>query len=294
MPVASKIVSSVAIQSGFEDMPYEGDIRLDYINCLFESEGIKKSFGFFLIPNLASKQAVNSIKSAEDRNPGNIVPFYMPMPIAAFNPTPKEAEEIIDESNGLFKGIGEIKFAYDEVENAHPEDPEYLELYKIAGRKNLAVMMHPKPAQIDSINHILENNPDVNFLFHGLEEVSSEIGKGMESHPNFYYSVDAPATVLFGWEVKHAIKGPTKEEYLDYIRDNFDILLNKAIREWKPLIEAHPDQFMWGTDRWYGWSFDYEVGGLLEEFGRSFIGQLDPSVQEKFAYKNAERMLEER
>ena len=31
--------------------------------------------------------------------------------------------------------------------------------------------------------------------------------------------------------------------------------------------------------------------GLLEEFGRSFIGKLDPTVREKFAYENAERLL---
>ena len=34
--------------------------------------------------------------------------------------------------------------------------------------------------------------------------------------------------------------------------------------------------------------------GLIEESARSFIGQLDPSVQEKFAYKNAEKLLQER
>ena len=49
---------------------------------------------------------------------------------------------------------------------------------------------------------------------------------------------------------------------------------------------------MWGTDRLEGWHFDKEVGGLVEEFSRAFIGELDSSVQEKFAYKNAQRMLE--
>jgi hypothetical protein len=39
-------------------------------------------------------------------------------------------------------------------------------------------------------------------------------------------------------------------------------------------------------------TFGYEIGGILEEFGRSFIGQLDPSVQENFAFKNAESLLQ--
>ena len=49
---------------------------------------------------------------------------------------------------------------------------------------------------------------------------------------------------------------------------------------------------MWGTDRWHEWHFDQEVGGLLEEFGRSFIGEFAPEIQEKFAYKNAEEFLQ--
>ena len=49
-----------------------------------------------------------------------------------------------------------------------------------------------------------------------------------------------------------------------------------------------------GTDRAFAWHFDPEVGALIEESARIFIGQLDPAVQEKFAYKNAERLLGER
>ena len=79
---------------------------------------------------------------------------------------------------------------------------------------------------------------------------------------------------------------------LAFIRNNFDLLLKEKLGDWKNIIEAHPDQFTWGSDRWYTWHYDPEVGGLVEEFGRTFIGQLDPSVQEKFAYKNAERLLE--
>ena len=69
-------------------------------------------------------------------------------------------------------------------------------------------------------------------------------------------------------------------------------MLNEAVKKWKAKIERHPDRFMWGTDRAYKWHYDEEVSVLLEEFGRAFIGRLDPDVQEKFAYKNAESLLE--
>ena len=64
-----------------------------------------------------------------------------------------------------------------------------------------------------------------------------------------------------------------------------------AQKEWKKMIENNPDQVMWGMDRSYTWHFDDEVHGLLVEYSRAFIGGLDPEVQEKYAYKNAEQLL---
>ncbi len=64
--------------------------------------------------------------------------------------------------------------------------------------------------------------------------------------------------------------------------------------DWKEVIEAHPDRFMWGTDR--GgiaiWTYDLAVGLRLVDYARAFIGQLDPGVQELFGYRNAERLIE--
>jgi len=57
------------------------------------------------------------------------------------------------------------------------------------------------------------------------------------------------------------------------------------------VIEKYPDQVMWGMDRGHTWHFDEEVGGLLVEYSRVFIGGLDPELQEKYAYKNAEQLL---
>jgi len=48
---------------------------------------------------------------------------------------------------------------------------------------------------------------------------------------------------------------------------------------------------MWGTDRAHKWTYDEEVSVLLEEFGRAFIARLDPAVQKKIAYENAENLF---
>ena len=60
---------------------------------------------------------------------------------------------------------------------------------------------------------------------------------------------------------------------------------------WRFFIGNNPDKFLWGTDRAYTMHFDPEVSALLDEISRSFTGQLDAEVQQKFAYQNAERLL---
>lgn len=295
MPVASKIVSDIAIQAGFEDMPFRGDITTDYIVCLFDSEGITKTFGFFIIPNVVLDSSVNILKKDMGRHPGKFAAFFMPpLPLQSLMPEVSAVEKAFKNNPGLFQGYGEARFDFNLGDNAHPEDEYFLEMYRLSGEHNLIVQIHPNKGQLAALEHLLKKYPDVVFLAHVMPDSRNEIGKLMETHKNLYYSLDAEIHYIFGYQTIQNNKGPTKEEYLKFIRENFDSVLKEALDNWKSLIEAHPDQFTWGTDRWYTWHFDYEVGGLVVEFGRTFIGHLKPEVQEKFAYKNAETMLKNR
>ncbi len=87
----------------------------------------------------------------------------------------------------------------------------------------------------------------------------------------------------------------SKEEFFEHFED-YESLLEKDVKTWKTFIEKHPDQIIWGTDR--GgialWSIDEDVGITLTNYARAFIARLDPAVQEKFAYKNAEKLIDER
>ena len=87
--------------------------------------------------------------------------------------------------------------------------------------------------------------------------------------------------------------GMTKEKFMNILHSKgmYYRLLAAAIHHWKPLIEAYPDRMMWGTDALYSWHFEHEVYSELTWFAREFIGGLSPEVQEKFGYRNAERML---
>lgn len=292
MPIASKMVSTVAKQMGFGDMPvFEGELTPHYLICLFESEGIKQAFGFHMLSKFS--QSSQHIEEIEKSYPGKIVHFLMPPPIHNLLLQPSAIDEVLNENQGLFKGFGEIGFEKGTFTQASPLDPQFLQMFEIAQKHKLVVMMHPRGDQQDEVEQILTKFTDVTFLLHGGSN-QEWILDVMKNHQNVYYSLDANMTSLYGFEKRHEHKALTKQEWLTFIRGNFDNQLNKALQKWKDKIEAHPDRFTWGTDRWYGWSFDQDVGGILEEFGRSFIGRLDPSVQEKFAYKNAERLLKER
>lgn len=295
MPVASKIISDTAIRSGFEDMPAAVDISTGYINCLFDTEGITKIFGFFIVPNIYPQYVVDHVKDVGEKYPGKFVKFLMPpLPLQTLNPKPSEVEKILNANSGLFQGYGEVRLDFNLGTNIKPEDEYLLEMYALAEKHNLIVQIHPNKGQLPALERLLKKYPNVKFLVHVMPDVKKEVGKLMGTYDNLYYSLDAEIQYIYGYHTIQNNKGPTKEEYLKFIRENFDSLLKEALGNWKQIIEAHPDQFTWGSDRWFTWHFDPEVGGLVVEFGRTFIGHLDTTVQEKFAYKNAEKMLEER
>lgn len=293
MPVSSKIVSDISIQSGFRDMPaFDEDLSIDYIVCLFDSEGITKTIGFFLAPSPVFAQTISMVENIEERHPGKIIAFYMPTPLSSVNPESSTVEETITENPDLFQGIGEVKFAFTEIANAEPEDQDYLELYTIAGKHNLIVMMHPAADHKDELERLLTKYPNVIFFIHG-DEVESWIFDLMNTHDNLYFQI-GHNLYIYGHLEEHVSRAVTKEEWLAYFKPKFNAVLDAEVKKWKPIIAAHPDKLTLGTDRWYRWHFDQDAGALMEEFERSFLGQFDPVTQEKLAYKNAERMLEGR
>lgn len=293
LPVSSKIISTVAKQAGFEDMPALSDpgLSLDDLVCLFESEGIKQTFGFYTMPKIGS--SIDPIKDIEKRSPGKIVAFFMPPPIQQLMIDPQTTKGILDKNKGVFQGYGEIGFYMESFGDVSPDGPQFLEIYKIAQAHNLIVMIHPAQNQRESTEKVLADYPQVRFLIHGGDN-EGWIMELMKKYNNFEYSLDANVTSLYGYEQRHERTKPTKEEWLTYIRGNFNSQLDKAVKNWKTKVETYPDRFTWGTDRWYSWHFDPGVGRILEEFGRAFIARLDPAVQEKFAYKNAEELLKKR
>jgi len=279
-----------------DPLPYLGmNVRMGDIECTLKLEGTSKVFAFFSVYTETSEQMLKIVQLTMQKYPARFVPFIQP-PNA---PDPMVEAPVLKEMlavyPGLFKGIGEIGFygEFGEIADPPPDSKIYLENYKLAQRDNMVVYYHLGRGHKESFERALELHPDINFIFHGDTvtengSVVDVIVDILEDHPNAFYTIDE----LYGdvWILRDDV---TKAEFFEHF-DNYDSLLEIDLATWKDVIEAHPDQFLWGTDRGgvAVWTLDNDIGKALSDYARAFIGRLDPAVQEKFAYKNAESLLE--
>ncbi len=279
----------------------------DYL-CMMDSEGTDKSLGFFSVWSQPAMQPMlDFVNMTMERYPGRFIPFIMPpdrddRPDGYPTVNSQELDTMLSVYPGLFAGYGEIGL-YARGDRGGPKGSPELppnstrlkEIYPLIRENNLTIYFHLGEGQKESFEETLRENRDINFIFHGDQLIPYIDGKQdlvnindiLNNHPNAYYGVDE----LYG-DVFIMNEKTTKEEFLAHFT-NQEELLEKDIQNWKAFIERHPDQVLWGTDRGWNapWSFDPEVAVTLNNYTRAFIGKLDPVVQEKYAYKNAEKLL---
>ncbi len=263
-------------------MPVLGkEITLSDILCYFEKEQVKGSFMFYMWDAEDMEGSIQDAVEMKTKLPADVRLFLAPLEMAA-----DELDPIVTKNPGVFDGFGEITFYDPERSGATPDDPVSLEIYQLAAREGLVVMFHPGANQRTKVENALQNNPSTTFLLHGYES-EDYITELMDKYPNVYYSIDSATLYHFDGIF---MSGP-KFTFVSKFKKDFDTTLNNKVNKWKSRIEKHPDRFMWGTDRATDWHYNEEISTLFEEFARAFIGRLDPSVQERYAYKNAESLL---
>lgn len=275
--------------------------------CTFNLEGTSKTFAFFPIFSLEDEEQFELAKITMEKYGDLFVPFIMPPDrddrADGFPTVPADVlERMLVKTDELFKGYGEIGL-YERGDNGGPKGAPALppdskrltEIYPIIREHNLIVYFHLGEGQQKSFESTAAAHRDINFIFHGDQLVVyrdgiqdlSALDEILYRNPNVYYGVDE----LYGddWILKPEV---SKEEFLAHF-ENYEELLDEDVETWKSFIERHPHQVLWGTDRgWFGgWAVDPEVGLTLTRYARAFINRLDPSVQELYAHKNAERLL---
>ena len=293
MPFTFDVPKAMYAQADYDGAVLEKDVAAASIVCLVDSTNVKSAYGFYVIPNLLKGQAVDAVTKVDAQFPGRITPFIMSAHVTALNLQPSDVESVLNANPGLFKGYGELALYKDAYRGIKPDDESLRPFYEIAAKYDLIVMMHPDDGQREGVEKILQDYPTVKFLFHG-PELGAYAAELVAAYPNAYYTIDTQLSDIPNeHQSVNLFADKTAEEFAANFKRDHDRVLAGAIETWKNAVEKNPDKFLWGTDRADVWHFDPDVGALLDEIGREFIGQLDPAVQEKFAYKNAERLIGE-
>ena len=268
------------------------NVHVSDIVCTLEHEGTARVFAFFPVwPEIDSQFPLEVASRTMHRYPDLFVPFLMPPGPDDVPPTADAdtISQMLSDTPGLFQGYGEIGL-YElgrrrKAGDYPPDAPLFLEIYPVAREHNLMVYLHPGNGHEHGLERALANFPEIDFIVHG-EQIEPEIGDRMAKYPNVYF----PVNDLYGDQYLLNTR-ESKQSFLSALGD-YGPLLEKDLANWKELIEEHPDRFLWGTDRGDAvWTFDREVGRKLVDYGRAFIGRLDSSVQERFAYRNAEGLI---
>ncbi|MBI2024474.1 MAG: hypothetical protein HYT03_00030, partial [Candidatus Harrisonbacteria bacterium] len=163
------------------------DIMLADIICTLKKEKVRGIIGFGIGSEEVTTETLQSAKSIRQRAAEFIHIFLSPVGFSA------TALENIQISNaGLLGGYGELSFGFGGglQPNQYPDDQNFLDVYKVAGKYDLVMMIHIGAQQQNRIENVLQKNPSTKFLFHGPESenfIHTIIGK----YPNAYYSIDA-------------------------------------------------------------------------------------------------------
>ncbi len=272
------------------------NVKMSEIACTLKHEGTTKNFAFFPVYEHIPEELLEIAHQTMERYPELFTPFIMSSgnddEVDGY-PTVDAATlaEMLDIYPGLFHGYGEIGlYERENGARALPPDAAYFNgIYPLVKNNKLLVYFHPGEGQLNNFKNVLKQHPDIIFIVHG-DEIEEDILDLMDKYLNIYYTNDPSYSQHFPLFV-----GKSKEKFLTAVERDFDSLIAKDIKRWKNMIEEHPDRFMWGIDRGdASWNYDADVGLFLVKYARAFIGKLDPKVQEKFAYQNAEKLLERR
>ena len=186
----------------------------------------------------------------------------------------------------LFFGFGEVGDSPTEPINPPPDSDIYTGDFEVVRDHGMVVYFHVGEGHQENMARALQRFPETKFIVHG-DGVRPYIDGLMDQYPNIYFTFNN----IFE-ELVPVFRFGEKAVFVSDLKQDWDRLLDTALEEFKPLINAHPDRYMWGTDRGdIVWGYDEEVGQLLTEYARAFIGRFDPVIQEKIAYKNAERLI---
>ena len=205
---------------------------------------------------------------------------------------------------GLLQGVGEIALYWPGSLSVTLDSPLMQTVFQVVNELKGIVMIHPssttgggRPTYLAEVEPSIRKYPDAIFLFHGSPEVFNLVAQLMSKYPNVYYTYDANI-FSSGPGGLGSLVSPTNaaaetaEHFLTEVnRIGSDRLVERGLQTVAPRLLQYPDRIMWGTDLCYPWHFEEPVTDVVISLSRQFIGRLPADIQEKYAYKNAQRVF---
>lgn len=265
------------------------DMTMADIACTLQYEGTRSAFAFFPVyaGDDSYEKFYKAADSAKETYPSVFVRFINPPGKKSGVPTVtvNRLKRFLKDRPDVFQGYGEIGL-YGDSYAYRPNAYIFQNIYRVVQKQKLLVYYHPGENQLNAFRKTLAKYPNINFIVHG-EQIENDVAELIDDYDNIYFTVND----LYGDQyLLH--QGENEESFLEKI-DDYETLIEQDLSTWQERIEAHPRQFLWGTDRGgvAAWTLDKDVGLGISDYGRAFIAQLDPEVQEMFAYKNAQRLI---
>ncbi len=204
------------------------------------------------------------------------------------------------------KGFGELEVM--DYAGYRADSKQITDIYDLAKETKIMIMFHPAVGTAGQVKNVIELYPDINFLIHmyrtDFKKDRDAYIDLLKTHDNLFFSVDVDHMMFLPQESVGMLyqyeESSVKNAALFFVRgfndiekvsERYQALVNNAIVDYKPLIDAVPSKVMWGTEMGPKYNFEPEVYDLIIKFSRLFIGKLDPGHQEAFAYKNALRVF---
>ena len=270
-----------------EQRPLMGtNVTVGQVACSLQNEGTIKAFTFFPTFPEVTTPAIDVAYRTVEKYPSLFVPFLQASANGSTTLAGTSLEVMLGVRPNLFFGFGEVGSSPTESDNPAPDSEIYTGDWEVVRNHGLTVWYHPGEGHIESLERAIQDFPEITFIVHG-DVIRPYIDGILDRNPNVYFTFndifdDLIPTFRFG----------EKAVFISDMRNDWDRLLDEAYAMYESLIKAHPDRYMWGTDRGdIAWQYDEEIGQLLTEYARAFIGRFDTEIQDLIAYKNAERLI---
>ena len=228
-----------------------------------------------------------------DRFPESLIMFYQPTELADLGADNVRA--VLEE--GVFRGVGKVDLDRFQLS---PGDPELLELYPIVAQHGAGITIKPNRAAgpelaMQAVEAVFRDHPETVFILGGSDAGhlwSGSTGYLAAEYSNIYFTVDFD--FLYRLRTGTGLQGfYTTETLLSDFESKFESNLEFAESTLKPVIEANPDRFLWGTEVPLVGQAEYDQAILdkIIAFSRVFLGRLDLLVANQVGYANAEALL---